>query len=381
MSFQTIHDDQDLPPGLHIRMNLQTGVKEARLNVPFPGDEDVNAGMGMMAVPAERGDVDVEEMERVSLVEQSGKTPPSYSNDGRIPSPPPASDEGALFASAMTTLINPISDKEKQIAALADLEDLAHDIYYGLEITRNSDLVVTFLNILHGSPPNPPTTPHHRSLVALVLGSALQNNPAAVSALDSKFLSLEGGAEEKAPSLVAEILRLLDREKDAKVQERLLFVLSGLMRYPSDGTRTADFGAADGHSILIGVFRAEGAGGVDGRDGVRGRIADLMLDYFFTAEGPEEEPSGLEGSDAWVLPPGRGRRNPIERMMVHRMDESDGHDTKMLMEDDPNVRAWYDVLSTAMKRWVGRGKGSGERAYGKVEMSFTALKDRMREEG
>ena len=34
--FQRIHDDQSIPPGLHVRMNLATGLKEARLNVPEP---------------------------------------------------------------------------------------------------------------------------------------------------------------------------------------------------------------------------------------------------------------------------------------------------------------------------------------------------------
>ena len=34
--FQRIHDDQSVPVGLHIRMNLATGIKEARLNVPEP---------------------------------------------------------------------------------------------------------------------------------------------------------------------------------------------------------------------------------------------------------------------------------------------------------------------------------------------------------
>ena len=36
--FKRIHDDQSLPPGLHVRMNLATGLKEARLNVPEPDD-------------------------------------------------------------------------------------------------------------------------------------------------------------------------------------------------------------------------------------------------------------------------------------------------------------------------------------------------------
>ncbi|KAI4248982.1 MAG: hypothetical protein L6R42_009126, partial [Xanthoria sp. 1 TBL-2021] len=40
--FQTVHDDQNLPPGLHVRMNLATGIKEARLNIPEP-DRDIDS--------------------------------------------------------------------------------------------------------------------------------------------------------------------------------------------------------------------------------------------------------------------------------------------------------------------------------------------------
>lgn len=45
--FKTVHDDQELPPGLHVRLNLQTGVKEARLNVP-EGDEDEHSAVAIV---------------------------------------------------------------------------------------------------------------------------------------------------------------------------------------------------------------------------------------------------------------------------------------------------------------------------------------------
>ena len=34
--FQRIHDDQSIPIGLHVRINLATGIKEGRLNLPEP---------------------------------------------------------------------------------------------------------------------------------------------------------------------------------------------------------------------------------------------------------------------------------------------------------------------------------------------------------
>ena len=36
--FQTVHDDQELPSGLHVRLNIWTGQKEAKINVPDEED-------------------------------------------------------------------------------------------------------------------------------------------------------------------------------------------------------------------------------------------------------------------------------------------------------------------------------------------------------
>ena len=36
--FQVVHDDQELPSGLHVRLNIWTGTKEAKINVPSEND-------------------------------------------------------------------------------------------------------------------------------------------------------------------------------------------------------------------------------------------------------------------------------------------------------------------------------------------------------
>lgn len=52
INFQPIREGQSIPPGLHIRLNVQTGEKEARLNVPMEGAledslESLFLGQGM----------------------------------------------------------------------------------------------------------------------------------------------------------------------------------------------------------------------------------------------------------------------------------------------------------------------------------------------
>ena len=44
-TFQPIREGQAIPAGLHVRLNVQTGAKEARLNVPFEHEDEHTAGV------------------------------------------------------------------------------------------------------------------------------------------------------------------------------------------------------------------------------------------------------------------------------------------------------------------------------------------------
>ncbi len=86
-NFQVVRDDQDLPPGLHIRLNLNTGLKEARLNIPMDGKEDVwkkdDEQAIIVATPTEQVMSDITSKLGVS----ASKKPSPNAADGKIVPP------------------------------------------------------------------------------------------------------------------------------------------------------------------------------------------------------------------------------------------------------------------------------------------------------
>src|SRR3982074_1439976 len=81
--FQLIKEGQDIPPGLHVRLNIYTGEKEARLNIPMEGDEDP----ALERIPVEQAMVVVDQPESES--EEAKQIPippnaPAYEAVGKI---------------------------------------------------------------------------------------------------------------------------------------------------------------------------------------------------------------------------------------------------------------------------------------------------------
>lgn len=271
--FQPIHDDQQLPAGLHIRLNLQTGQREARLNIPVDdGHEDVQTTHNDLATVVEDKNVLEEEVnnnsrdDTKSMVEKSGKQPPAYSNHGRI-MPPVDKAEAEVFKSSVAIVLSvppsSMNEKEQLRRALEDLEELAHEIYYGVEIAKNAPLVRALMSLAGNKAEDEPV----RKLSGLVLGSAVQNNPSALENI-----------KHVQPDMIGDVLRILEsRTATPKVQERLIFLLGNLVK--GDGQRSQFLGLR-GMERLLEIFDSENAGSDDGRDGVRRRCALFVTDTF-----------------------------------------------------------------------------------------------------
>lgn len=187
--FQIVHDDQDLPPGLHVRMDIYTGTKEAKLNTP---DSDNPALEGL---PVEQSVVVVD---------------PAYDEDApRIPQGAPVYDSVGVvkepqvqnpdFTAALDFLKEhaekaPYDEKHPLDDALVDLEDISHDMYYGKKIIEDADAVKSLFCILtqrdrqqtlDRSPAD-----HRDFLASSILSSSLQNNPPALRNLEEYWDSL-----------------------------------------------------------------------------------------------------------------------------------------------------------------------------------------------
>ncbi|KAI9749120.1 MAG: hypothetical protein M1815_002734 [Lichina confinis] len=274
--FQLVCDGQAIPPGLHVRLNLETGRKEARLVDAGSSNDDDGPGQPSDAVIVldessgatvrlHQGTEEGEEGEVRAMVDRSGKSPPAYSNVGRI-LPPQDRSEMALFQNSVdaVTSATALSAREDTLRALEHLEELSHDIYYGVVVVKNAELVRALLD-LTGSDESDVI----RAMAPLALGNALQNSPSALDAI-----------RRSETKLTEEILALLETEKVAKVQERLVFVLGQLVRAPESLDEFVDVG---GLNRLLKVFDADNTA-ADQSDGLRRRCAAFISDNFLDEE-------------------------------------------------------------------------------------------------
>ena len=335
--FQLVCDGQAIPPGLHVRLNLETGRKEARLADASSSDDDddddddddgpeqpseaviVLDGASGATVRLHQGAEDGEEGKVRSMVDTSGKQPPAYSNVGRI-LPPQDRSEMALFQSSVDAVIyaTALSARKDTLRALENLEELSHDIYYGVEVAKNADLVRALLDTT-GSDESDAI----RAMAPLVLGNALQNSPSALDAIRRSEIKL-----------TEEILALLETEKVAQVRERLVFVLGQLVRTSESLNEFVDVGGLD---RLLKVFDADNAA-ADQSDGLRRRCAAFISDNFLDEQMNAPQTDRHDGP---------GPRDGGEQHFL-------GTTTGLPALDD-----WCQALQLSFDRLKGRGAESG----------------------
>lgn len=249
--FQIIHDDQELPSGLHVRLNLETGKKEAKINVVDTADDTNNA----VVVVQNDGDSQPAAVDTPKPIPRVPVSP-----DGAIKPPISASAGEALeFSDSLETLSNHKSHSTAELShALLSLEDLVHEIYWGLQIAAPK-YVSPLLTLVSSSP-----EATIRSNAALVLGSALSNNPKALSLATSDY----------SVRPIRSLLTSLDKETDHNARARILYALNQAIKSPM--TRT-DFLAAEGLPTLHRLFK-------NGDAEFMGRVAIVIEDNFLNED-------------------------------------------------------------------------------------------------
>ena len=307
-SFQIVHDDQNLPPGLHIRMNLATGVKEAKLNEP--DEETVENAADLVVIDDIRNEApalhDQTQSQHVAHALQDQTKPQLI----QPPRPPHFdSSEGALFSSSASTLkSSPLSEAETLLPALSDLQDLAHSSHWGVSLTRDSTICRLLLQLL--APPSALSTVdiELRSAAALLLGTAIHNNPDALTAALSHFYN-----DEWSNGPLEAVILALAHEQLPTLLTRMMFLLSGLCQ---DETQMRKFLDGGGLDLLASIYDAPNAG-ADDRDRLRGKISNFILDHFLQMDADAKElqiinqdtkkqmispelQSQLDNEDSWV---------------------------------------------------------------------------------
>lgn len=277
--FQIVREGQDLPLGLHVRMNVWTGEKEARLNIPMDGDDRLDG------LPTEQSIVVIDQPEdddvdgKPAPHDRVPQKPPAYDAAGKIVPPREPDGNGGdteSFWNAIRILDGTHLTSDAIEVALADLSDLAHDIYYGVELAKRSDILQNLVTLMSSESAN------HRRHAASILGGSIQNNPTALKEVRNAWKSLVGPDCEKnskdkrvceSQSLIEKLRQSLQHETHPVVAKAKISALAGLTKDPDmrDG-----FLADTGMELLLSIFLKEGSQW----DGTRVKIAQYIMDTF-----------------------------------------------------------------------------------------------------
>lgn len=227
--WQEVQPGEVLPRGVHVRLNLETGRREAkRLDDEEPGESQKRT--------------DVSKEGRLLLEEAKDDSSKS------LPEKPRAAWRAEEFKKKMSSLkLKAKSDSEivrglldhYRNATAAGKEPLLRDLEY---LVHQYDTAVDFIRmdgLLVIVPDLNSTSETLRELVAFTLGSALQGNPQVQSSV------LEFG-------LLPQLLRLVAMDPSSRVRSRCLFALSCLVRHlPAAQEALMHHG---GLTVLAGLF-------------------------------------------------------------------------------------------------------------------------------
>ncbi|TDZ21945.1 Nucleotide exchange factor SIL1 [Colletotrichum orbiculare MAFF 240422] len=316
--FQIVRDDQQIPQGLHVRLNINTGLKEAKINDPseqIPGLEGLPVDHSMVVVDPE----DAPEEPQIP------KGAPKYEAVGAVKQPQQAS--GPFYTNL---------DYIKKGAGGADLpldealefmEDISHDMFYGLKITETLDTVkALFCLMTDPATPPPPSSggvPRDQQ-AASILSSALQNNLAALEEVTKMWPGLMAAscpngiplrdsfyapfvpAAGNASNGDAAVLRAANK---AKMQ---VAAIRGLIKSPSIRD---DFLANKGMDRLLEVLTVEPA---DTRwDAAQRKTGQLVLDTFLDE---------TMGADVGVWPLFRASEADASKRLADRVSDGNWRD-------------------------------------------------------
>lgn len=183
--FQVIREGQEIPHGLHVRLDVTTGKKEAKLNDPneeIPALEGLPVDSSMVIVESEEGSEDI-----LSVP----KGAPAYEPVGKIKAP---QTENQAFYDSLTVLKTLSLNDRPVDAALSILKDIAHDIYYGLKVAEDPNAVKELLCMMSSqdlfAKDFDDEAVTQAGDAAYIIGSALQNNQKALAEVEKSWADI-----------------------------------------------------------------------------------------------------------------------------------------------------------------------------------------------
>ncbi|KAI2615701.1 hypothetical protein GGR54DRAFT_265739 [Hypoxylon sp. NC1633] len=293
--FQIIHDDQDIPPGLHVQLDVQTGQRQAKLYNP---KEENPALEGL---PVDRSVVVIDPDTPQDDSPQIPFGAPAYEPVGAVKAP---REKDAGFVQALETIKHHLtSGRSDGLAkALEDLEDLSHDMYYGLQIASDTEAtqalfcLLTTRDATTAATSEVPLTSRPDFLASSILASSVRNNKPALRAVEQSWDAilakrctptsttsstapppLDLGSQLYAGLEPASAPGTADEAAEAHIARIHLAVLDGLLKSP---LIKAEFLARGGmRSLLRILLRRETVW-----DARRAKAARIVSDTFLDEE-------------------------------------------------------------------------------------------------
>ncbi|KAI1083226.1 hypothetical protein F5B20DRAFT_529110 [Whalleya microplaca] len=239
--FQVVHDDQDLPIGLHVQLDVQTGQKKAKLYDP---KEENPALEGL---PVDRAVVTVDS-EAPRDEPQVPPGAPAYEPVGIVKEPREKNEDFTQALDTVKEYLGPNSSGQSDSfnQALEILEDLSHDMYYGVQITQDTEALQALFCLLTSrnvaQTEATPLTERPDFVASLILASSIRNNKPALQVVEDSWDSvMSKQCKSGSQSLKSDLYNNLEPQSEpASVGEstesdfvRLnLAVLDGLLKSP-----------------------------------------------------------------------------------------------------------------------------------------------------
>lgn len=282
--FQTVHEDQEIPPGLHVRLDVNTGKREAKINDP----NEANPALEGLPVDSSVVVIDGQEETEAESKPQIPKGAPKYESVGKIKEP---QDEKQSFRDSLTVLKTLALNDRPIGAALDILDDISHDIYYGLKIAEDTGAIKELLCMMSSqdvfSKSGDDEVVKQAGLAASIVGSSLQNNQKALQEVENAWDDISktkcAGTDRELSKAVFNMLTLdvpAGEEASTGAEASLLSLtkaktaaLRGLIKSP---VIRDDFLANGGMAQILEVLSIERPELVPAKQ----KLANLVLDNF-----------------------------------------------------------------------------------------------------
>ena len=264
--FQIVHEDQDLPIGLHVRLNIQTGRREAKINVP----DEIDPALEGLPVDTSIVIVDPEQLEEEAPA-------PNYDAAGPIKVP---TEHSGAFHDALSYVRRGSNLDE----ALETMEEISHDIYYGLKISEEYETVKQLFCLANTgdifSSVASEKVMSRAKLAALTLSSSLQNNPKALAEIEKHWERLHNvkcpGSDEPLSSATFRLVspHSSNANNNPGLAKVRVAAINGLLKSP---LIRKDFFSSNGPKFLLEVL-AKGKSAE--WEPAQTKVAFLLLDNF-----------------------------------------------------------------------------------------------------